>query len=116
MPSDKNFKNHFFETHFGLLIEQISILMQKKILQHLKTAGYEISFNELLMLILLDASPEGLSQQEIADKLFKNKSMVTRFVAHLEKKHFIQRQKDQTDEFISTLGTDKKLTTKTRSS
>lgn len=86
-----------FESHFGLLIEQISIVVQKKVLTHLKHQGLEISFNEFLMLILLAANKDGLSLKEISKKLFKDKAMITRLVKNLEDLTLVKRVRSMQD-------------------
>lgn len=97
MADKKAFKFPSFDNHFGLLIEQISMLMQRNILNHLSDEGYEITFNELLILIFLASNKEQLSQKEISQKLFKDKSMITRFANNLEKIGLIKRVKNISD-------------------
>lgn len=86
-----------FESHFGLIIEQISIVIQKKVLTHLQHEGFEISFNEFLMLMLLASNQEGLSLKEISEKLFKDKSLITRLVNHLENLKLVKRVRSKQD-------------------
>lgn len=105
---NNTFKGPKFEDHFGLLIEQISILMQRKTLNYLKEGGYEITFNELLMLILLTSNNEGLAQKEIAEKLFKDKSMITRFSNRLEKLRLVTKVKSKLDARLSRVSITKK--------
>lgn len=86
-----------FDSHFGLLIEQISIVIQKKVLAHLKQEGIEISFNEFLMLILLTSHEDGLSLKEMSERLFKDKAMITRLVKHLEALKLVKRIRSTQD-------------------
>lgn len=93
----ENGKIPSFEDHFGLLIEQISIVVQKMILNDLKDKGVEINFNEFLMIQLLASHSEGLSQKQISEKLFKDKAMITRFTNHLENLKLVKRTQRKED-------------------
>ncbi|MEM7645504.1 MAG: MarR family transcriptional regulator [Pseudomonadota bacterium] len=93
----KSIKLPSFENHFGLLIEQISIVVQKKVLNDLKQRGIQINFSEFLMLLMLASNDEGLSQKQISEKLLKDKAMVTRFVNHLETLQLVTRKQSQED-------------------
>jgi len=62
----------------------------------LKEAGISISF-EVLEIVKLLLSREGLNQQELADLLFKDKSSMTYLIDNMVKAELVTRKEDETD-------------------
>ena len=64
--------------------------------QRLTRAGYDLTVDQWLVLNMLRQTP-GASQQEIADKVFKDNASVTRMVDLLVKKGFVKRSPSKSD-------------------
>jgi DNA-binding MarR family transcriptional regulator len=69
----------------------------KKMFQvKLKEAGISISF-EVLEIMKLLRSQDGLNQQELADMLFKDKSSMTYLIDNMVKAGLVTRKEDEAD-------------------
>lgn len=76
--------------HFGLEIEKISYLVERKVLGILQQAGFDLTFVELVFLMTLvelgEASPAKLAVETLRDK-----AVVSRMTQKLLAKQYIQR-------------------------
>ena len=83
------------ETVFYLLERAIK-LYRKSAQDTINGAGYNISINQLILIITLNERPDA-SQVELAELIFKDFASVTRMVDILVKKGFINRIENSID-------------------
>ncbi|MEO0336806.1 MAG: MarR family transcriptional regulator [Pseudomonadota bacterium] len=83
--------------NFGILIEQTSFNMQRRILRLVKEQGVDMSFNELLVLFKMANVGGPITQQEIVQNFLKDKALISRVVGRLETKQFIRKTQSNTD-------------------
>jgi MarR family transcriptional regulator for hemolysin len=88
--------NSMPEDNIGFLIYRTGLRMKLHLQRVFNEKGYSITTDHwgILQLLFVKGS---LSQQELADRLEKDKANITRILHLLEKKGFIERQTDLSD-------------------
>jgi DNA-binding MarR family transcriptional regulator len=71
--------------------------------KRLKAAGLKITVDQWLTLSSIHESP-GISQKELAARIFKDEASVTRIIALLEKSGYLSRIRHESDQRRSTFG------------
>ena len=74
-----------------------------EIKQYLAESGFDITPEQFLLLDSLWDKTEGVSQQEAADLIMKDKNSITRIVDSLERKGYIRRMKEKGDRRVNKL-------------
>lgn len=80
-----------FEEYISYLISYSSTIIQSSIKK--KFAPYNLAPEQSLILFVLRLE-EGLTQQEVGEKIKKDKANIARMAENLEKKGFIERVRD----------------------
>jgi len=88
-----------FEDSLGYLVNHLMYAFRKGIVHKFRKAGYEITHEELGMLVVLGKS-DGLTQTCLADTLAKDKAVITRLLNRLVRKGWVDRQTDTKDRRI----------------
>jgi len=88
-----------FEESLGYIVNHLMYAFRKGIVHKFRKAGYEITHEELGMLVVLGKS-DGLTQTCLADTLAKDKAVITRLLNRLVRKGWVDRQTDKKDRRI----------------
>ncbi|MEN7550044.1 MarR family transcriptional regulator [Rapidithrix thailandica] len=80
----------------GYQIRTVSLLLINKINQNFLKAGFDITAEQLKMLVVL-WNEDNRTQNELGESVGKFKTSVTKLVDGLEKRHLIQRVPHPTD-------------------
>lgn len=81
---------------FAYLINRSSRLLRYSLQKRLKDIGYILSPEQWLILNRL-YDKDGLSQNQLTDSLFKDKSNITRIIDSMEKNNWVRREKNAED-------------------
>jgi DNA-binding MarR family transcriptional regulator len=84
---------------FGRLVSEMKNEMRQYLQEKIREAGLDISF-ELLEIMALLWQKDGVSHQEIADLITKDKSSLTYLIDNLVKKNLVKRVEDKNDRRI----------------
>ena len=84
------------EKPLGYLLGQTMRIYKNKLLSRLKEVNTEISFEEFLLLLQLNERDD-LTQQDLANQLQKDKSIILRQINTLIEKRFVVRLPDRED-------------------
>ncbi|SMF83353.1 MarR family winged helix-turn-helix transcriptional regulator [Pseudobacteriovorax antillogorgiicola] len=82
--------------HFGVLLDQVSYLVERKVIRHLKEEGYDLTFLEVVMLIGV-VEVEGINPNALAERTLRHKSIVARVTKRLEGQGMITRTVSEVD-------------------
>ncbi len=88
-----------FEESLGYIVNHLMYAFRKGIVHKCRKAGYDITHEELGMLVVLGKS-DGLTQTCLADTLAKDKAVITRLLNRLVRKGWVDRQTDTKDRRI----------------
>lgn len=80
----------------GFIIARTHRTMLNTLQQRLVDNNFDITAEQAVIIMKL-CQKEGVSQQELADALFKDKSSVKRLIDNMERKNLIVRVPDQND-------------------
>ena len=83
-----------FDDYMAIFIHQSDLLIEEGIKK--KLATFNLAPQQSLIIILL-WKKDGINQNEIAEKLNKDKTNIARMISNLEKKGFIRREKGGED-------------------
>ncbi|SDS92855.1 DNA-binding transcriptional regulator, MarR family [Maribacter dokdonensis] len=87
--------NNLHETT-GYKIRNVSLLLVNKINQNFQKEGFDITADQLKMLVVL-WDKDGKTQNELGESIGRFKTSVTKLVDGLEKRKLIRRVQDPTD-------------------
>lgn len=80
----------------GFIVARTHRTMLNTLQQRLVDNGFDITAEQAIIIMKL-YQKEGISQQELSDALFKDKSSVKRLIDNMERKNLIVRIPDQND-------------------
>ena len=84
------------EASLGCIVRRAERMLIKKLNQHFKMNGYDVTTEQYRVLINL-WNKDGQNQQELAEATFKSKTSITRLINGLEKKNLVVRIPDNVD-------------------
>lgn len=84
------------ENSLGFTIYRTALHMKSALQRTFKRQGYDITTEQWSILLSL-WERDGLTQQEIADKTYKDKANITRFIGDLERAGYLARKPDPAD-------------------
>ena len=96
MPKSKSYIIREPEDSFGYLMNRAGRAMSNNVREKLAAAGVELPMEHLIILFHL-WHKDGRSQKDIVDKVFKDKTTITRALDSLEKLNLLLRVPDETD-------------------
>jgi len=94
--------HYLLKDSLGHLATQFSKAVLRRINQDLQVGGYPITGEQWTALVHI-WNQGGLTQQELGERLFKDKTNITRLLASLERQGYIRREPGQTDRREKTL-------------
>jgi DNA-binding MarR family transcriptional regulator len=80
----------------GFIVARTHRTMLNTLQQRLVDNNFDITAEQAIIIMKL-YQKEGISQQELSDALFKDKSSIKRLIDNMERKNFIVRVPDQND-------------------
>ncbi len=81
---------------FGQGVNRVTILLQRTMQRRMAEAGFEVQIEEwAVMLVLLQAG--SLRHGELAERTFRDRTTLTRFLDGLEKKGYVKRERAPDD-------------------
>ena len=80
----------------GFIVARTHRTMLNTLQQRLTDNNFEVTAEQAVIIMKL-YQKEGVTQQELSDALFKDKSSVKRLIDNMERKNFIVRIPDQND-------------------
>lgn len=80
----------------GFIVARTHRTMLNTLQQRLTDNNFEVTAEQAVIIMKL-YQKEGISQQELSDALFKDKSSIKRLIDNMERKNFIVRIPDQND-------------------
>ncbi len=97
---------------FSIMIGKVSMAINRKLYRDFKSAGLEFTPEQWTVLYCL-WEKDGVTQQELCNKTFKDKPSMTRLIDNLEKQNFVVRIADPSDRrtnmiHLTRLGKDSK--------
>jgi DNA-binding MarR family transcriptional regulator len=81
---------------FSIMIGKVSMAINRKLYRDFKSAGLEFTPEQWTVLYCLWGK-DGVTQQELCNKTFKDKPSMTRLIDNLEKQNYVVRIADATD-------------------
>ena len=81
---------------FSIMIGKVSMAITRKLYRDFKTAGLEFTPEQWTVLYCL-WEKDGVTQQELCNKTFKDKPSMTRLIDNLEKQNYVVRIADAAD-------------------
>lgn len=84
------------EKSIGYVINKIAMKLKAELLNGFRSHGYRITTEQWAVLICL-LETDGKTQSEIAEKLFKDKTNLSRILDGMEKKEWIVRHTHEND-------------------
>jgi DNA-binding MarR family transcriptional regulator len=81
---------------FSIMIGKVSMAINRKLYRDFKSAGLEFTPEQWTVLYCL-WEKDGVTQQELCNKTFKDKPSMTRLIDNLEKLNYVVRIADATD-------------------
>lgn len=85
-----------FDSYLGRLLGKAAKAFRHRMEQSIAQAGYDVSSIQAIFLAFI-SEKDGISQQELAETLYLEKTAVTRIIDALEKRNFAIRVKDKSD-------------------
>lgn len=85
---------------YSVITGMASIAVARRLQKNFRQAGLEITIEQWSLLYHL-WKEDGLSQQELCNRTFRDKPSVTRLVDNLEKQQLVQRVADKNDRRIN---------------
>ncbi len=93
--------NHFKRGElYSVITGMASIAVARRLQKNFRQAGLEITIEQWSLLYHL-WKEDGLSQQELCNRTFRDKPSVTRLVDNLEKQQLVKRVADKNDRRIN---------------
>jgi DNA-binding MarR family transcriptional regulator len=90
-------ENNQLQESFGYLVGRTSKIIRKILNNELSRNGFNLTGEQFDILVEL-WNRDGQNQQQLAEKLYKDKSTMTRLIKNVEKLNLISRVKNQKDE------------------
>lgn len=84
------------------ILNQSGRLLSNKLNKTFSDSGHNVTREQWITLSIL-RSEKGLTQQELADKGFKNKASITSLIDHMEANNLVIRSSDKTDRRIKRI-------------
>ncbi len=81
---------------FSIMIGKVSMAINRKLYRDFKSAGFEFTPEQWTVLYCL-WEKDGVTQQELCNKTFKDKPSMTRLIDNLEKQNYVVRIADAAD-------------------
>lgn len=88
--------HYLLKDSLGHLATQFSKAALKRINHELQAGGYPITSEQWTALVHI-WNQNGMTQQELGERIFKDKTNIARLAASLERQGYIRRQPGQTD-------------------
>lgn len=93
--------NHFKRGElYSVINGMASTAVARRLQKNFRNAGLEITIEQWSVLYHL-WKEDGLSQQELCNRTFRDKPSITRLIDNLEKQHLVQRVASPTDRRIN---------------
>ena len=93
--------NHFKRGElYSVINGMASTAVARRLQKNFRNAGLEITIEQWSVLYHL-WKEDGLSQQELCNRTFRDKPSITRLIDNLEKQHFVKRVASPTDRRIN---------------
>lgn len=98
------------EVVFGMLSGQTTTAINRRLYRDFRTAEMNLTPEQFTILLSLFYK-DGITQQELAQSTFKDKTGITRLLDNLQKQDLVQRKVDEQDKrinkiFLTALGVD----------
>jgi MarR family transcriptional regulator, organic hydroperoxide resistance regulator len=91
-----------FDVVFGVLSGKVSAAITRRLYRDFRTVNLTITPEQWVVLMSLYHS-DGITQQELANRTFKDKPSITRLINNLEKQFFVVRMADKNDKRINLI-------------
>ncbi len=104
-------ENYHLQESFGYLVGRTSRIIRKILNNELSRNGFNLTGEQFDILVEL-WNRDGQNQQQLAEKLYKDKSTMTRLIKNVEKLTLIRRVKNIKDErqrLVYLTGSGKKM-------
>jgi MarR family transcriptional regulator, organic hydroperoxide resistance regulator len=88
--------NKNIDASLGFLLNKTTLVYQRELNRNFLSAGFDITNEQWSILIYL-FNCDGKSQNEIAEKTYKDKVSVTKIIDSLEKRELVYRTNDVKD-------------------
>lgn len=85
-----------FEDGLGYLVHQLMYGLRRNFIRESERAGMRVTPEEMVVVVLL-YQRGGLTQTELAGTLAKDKAVITRMLAQLQKRGLVRREADAED-------------------
>ncbi|HXH72832.1 MAG TPA: MarR family transcriptional regulator [Mariprofundaceae bacterium] len=85
-----------FEDGLGYLVHQLMYGLRRNFIRESERAGMRVTPEEMVVVVLL-YQRGGLTQTELAGTLAKDKAVITRMLAQLQKRGLVRREADAGD-------------------
>lgn len=94
--------NYQVDTSMGMIIRKAQSAMHRRLFQNFRKAGLEVSPEQWgIMLMLL--KNDGIQQSEIAGRMGRNDSSITRIIDNLSQKGYVERRPHEADRRINLI-------------
>ena len=88
-----------FEEGLGYLVHQLLFSFRQHLLHECAKCGCPVTPEEIAVLVLLQEQ-DGMRQTDLAEKLAKDKAVITRTLNSLDRKGYVERHHDSRDRRI----------------
>lgn len=89
-------ENYQVDHSLGMIVRQAQSAMHQRLFQNFRIAGLEVSPEQWGIMLML-MKKDGIKQNEVAQRVSRNDSSITRIIDNLSQKGYVERRPHETD-------------------